>query len=469
MATFTDSVRSFLGFQPSHPTLALSHVPEHEVITPEVIHTRQSGVGGTSILAGRIANEEYNRALENEEGYGDWSQAGTYDFMRRSDPDVKGQLTARKLPILGADPVLEPADESPLAMEIADFVSWCMFDLICWASHLRQGLLMYDLGFVLFEVLHGVKEPPQGRFPNLPMLDSGKQLAVVFRDLAPRMPRTVYRWEALDDDETKVKRVIQLVGASDNHRSGLHTIWRENLLRYTLDQEAGNFQGVSALRAAHKPWKIKEALELVDSIRHERMNCGIFDVELPEGHTEADEKKAEKIAAAIGSHEKSYIVRPHGMTAEWNTSGQGKGTEVGEAIERNRRAIADSLMTGFLTLGNGDTGSYALAETQADMFLLQVEGDAGLIEDIWNRGLDGVSHIRKLVELNYGVEAARDLTPQLRFKNLRSRDFSQILPLVLQAMSTGAITDDGEIENFVREKLGLKPRQRVESVQNGQA
>jgi len=128
------------------------------------------------------------------------------------------------------------------------------------------------------------------------------------------------------------------------------------------------------------------------------------------------------------------------MTVDWLTSGQGSGTDVNLAIERYRRAIADNTLSGNMTLGNGDVGSYAMAETQADREGLQVEVDAHLIETAWGMGLDGVSPIERQIRLNYGPQ---DAYPRLSFTDLRSRDYSGHANSLATLAQSGNLSPEG--------------------------
>lgn len=424
-----------------------------------VVHRTPAGVGGTALVAGTISNVEHNSAVAAEKGYGDWHTQGVFEKMRRSDPHIARSLKLLKLPILAATWEVEPASDSPLDKEIADFVAWNLFERIRWRDTLRQVLAFKDFGFMLFEVLEEMAPAPAARFELLPGDADGAdgletKTAFTWSTWDPRLPKTVERWVPNPNRPTELAAVVQFVGYSDGEESGIREIKAENLLRFTNEQEGSDFAGMSVLRPVYKSWKILEMLEKLDAIRHERQNVGIPKITLPETISDGDVEKAEDILAHLQSHQKGYIVLPFGWQFEWDTSGQGTGTDVRSRIEDLKRDIADNVLAGFMALGNGDTGSYALAETQADQYLLQLEQDAGQIEEVVNEGVDGTSHLRRLVDMNYGPQVRY---PKLRAKNLRSRDYSAILPLVVQFLQVGAVTATPDLENLIRSKLDLPP------------
>jgi len=427
----------------------------------DLVHRERRGVGGTSIIAGRILSEEFNPKLENEKGWGSWGSPGIFEKMRRSDPQIARSLKLLKLPILAADwEVDPPTNPTPLETEIADFVSHNLFQRLRWRRTLRQALTYKDFGFSLFEVLETHGSVPAEQFPGIPtaVVDNAGPVAqvpaVLWKSWEARMARTVDEWIPDPANPTQLDAVRQFAGFSDVEDAGFYMIPATHLVRFTNEQEAANFAGISALRPAYKAWKIKELLERVDAIRHERQNVGIPKITLPEDAADGDYEKAEEILAALASHEKGFIVLPAGWEFSWDTSGSGGGTDINARIGMLDRDIADNVLAGFMTLGNGDTGSYALAETQADIYLLQLEEDARYIEESINEGQDGTSQIRRLVNLNYGPQARY---PVLKGKNLRSRDYVQILSLIAQMLQTEAITADTALENLIRDKLHLPP------------
>ena len=228
------------------------------------------GSGGTSIMSGKIRYEEFNTDLENEKGYGQWSKQGVFDKMRRTSSQIQRLLWLVKLPVLAADPCVEPdeRDEDGDREEIADLVQHNLFELIPGRRRLREALTMLEFGFAVFEATADAVEVPRARFPGLAPGRSGRPRegervsAILFTDLELRPAKTVYRWQARPEKTTQVQELQQWPPATDGGLApSVLRIPGDWLLRFTHEQEGGNFQGVSLLRPVYKPWVLLDTLE----------------------------------------------------------------------------------------------------------------------------------------------------------------------------------------------------------------
>jgi hypothetical protein len=430
---------------------------------PKVSRATPIGAPGTLIRGGRISNEEWNTNLENERGYGEQSSQGVYDEMRKTDPDIRRALQLLKSPLRAARYTFEPVDTTPIEKEIADFCSHVFFELNGWKSRvLPQALLKYDFGFQIFEAVEKPIKVSRSKFPNLPH-EKGpgrpgetETVDAVMVELQARATKTAWRFQADPQNQERLGAFVQKLNDDDSTVGGYRTIPADRIVRFTHDQEAGNFGGVSALRYVVKPFRYLERGERTDVVRHERQNNGTPVFSLPEngeGVTKEDLDRAEKILKSVGQSEKGFIIEPPGWKFRWETSGEGQGTNVGEAITRWKRAIADAIVAGFITLGNGDVGSYAMADTHADFFRLGTEAEAKTIEDVFNVGPDGWSVIARLVELNYGPRAAY---PKLKVTDLKGPEFYiALLTSLGNLIRYGAVKPSKSIERFALEKFDL--------------
>lgn len=430
-------------------------------------HRQRIGSGGTTILAGRIRHEEFNPELENEHGYGRWSTQGVYDQMRKTSAKAKRALWLLKLPVLAASAEIEAVDDSDEESEIADIVSHDLFEVVPWKARLREALTMLEFGVAPFEALADVVEVPRDRFPGLSTQGrsgrpkSGETIpALLFTDFELRPAKTIHQWKARPENPLQVAELVQWASPSDGSikQNQMPRVPGDWLLRFTWEQEAANFQGVSLFRPIYKPFVQEDQLETIDGIRHERMGCGIPVIELPDNATDADIDKAGSILSALASHEKAYLVLPSGWKFRWDVSGEGSGTDIDTRLKRLDRDMASASLADFMELGSGgDTGSFALAETQADRHLDLITLLADTALETFNRGSDGWSPVRRIVDWNYG---ARSRYPKVCFKNLRSKDdWAAILPLVhnfMQAKAFGPRTTYKMALEITR-RLSLSP------------
>ena len=146
-------------------------------------------------------------------------------------------------------------------------------------------------------------------------------------------------------------------------------------------------------------------------------------------------------------------ILPNGWIFKWDTSGTGQGTNVAERIEQLKGDIADGAMSKFMSMGGGDTGSYALAETQADRHLDLITVFASYIQDVMNIGSDGWSPIQRVVDWNYGQQ---DYYPQFCLKNLRSKDdWVQVLPLLDKFMSNKGVPGTYRLAQEILKRLRI--------------
>lgn len=426
------------------------------MVLPARVHPRPFGASGTNVRSGRLVYEEFNRLLEGPKGYGEQGREGIYDKMRRTDPHIRRSLELLKLPIQSAQWVIEPASSDPVDREIADFVASNLFEDLPWARILRESLLDYDYGFMLFEILTDSVAVSRERYPNLPTVRaSGRPRkdemvpAVRWTAFEPRLPKTVERWVPRQDRPTWLESVVQYLGQDDTSAGGERTIPAEHLLRFTHDQEGGNFAGVSVLRSVYKAWRGLDHLERLDLIRHERQNVGIPVITCPENVDPEELADMETTLEAIGSHEQGYLLLPFGYAFKFDTSGAGDGTNVREAISDLKRDIADNVLAGYMALGNGDTGSYAMADTQQSHQLDFVSVGVKQKEDVWNKGSDGHSPIRRLVDANYG---RRLVYPRLCARNVKGRDVAAEIARLVQS---GALTSTPAIQQFLERRLEL--------------
>ena len=416
----------------------------------------RSGSGGTTIFGGKIRYEEFNTSLENEKGLGQYARQGVYDKMRRTSSQIQRALWLLKLPILAADPEVEGGAEE----EHGKLVAYNLFELIAWHSRFREALTMFEFGVSCFEALSDIVEVPLDRFPGLRRGKAGRPAAgstvpaLLFTDFEPRPAKTIWQWKARREKPTQVAELVQWAGPTDGAMSPtMPRIPGDALLRFTWEQEAGNFQGCSILRPLYMPWLMHDELEVIDGIRHERQNCGIPVITLPESASDEAIDKAEDILLSLASHEKAYIVLEAGWSFTWDTSGEGAGTDISGRLDQLKRDIADGVLAGFMALGNGDTGSYALAETQADRHLDLITVGAKHALHVLNEGVDGWSPVKRIVDWNYGPQSSY---PKVCLKNLRSKDdWAQTLPLLVSFLGSKAVRPTYALATEIVRRLNL--------------
>lgn len=420
---------------------------------------RGSGITGSRYLYGSFVDDEKNTALKSEKAY------ETYDLMRRTDTDVYQALEILKNPMLACPFVIEPASDEPIDREIADFVASNLFEDLPWASINRESLLRFDYGCYLFEQLTEVGLVERQRFPNLPTVRSagrparGEMVpAVRWKAFEPRHPRTVRRWVQDPELTTRLDRVVQWFEGDDTRAAGEYEIPAADLIRFTHCQEAANFAGRSVLRPMFADYRESNHLRKVETVRHERQNCGLPVARAPENPDQHDIDDIEETLEALSSYEQSYLIIPFGWDFKFDTSGEGAGTGIAERLRDLRRSKLDTVLGGFMTLGQEGVGSNALISGQKDTQIDYVEVNVRFTESVWNKGSDGMAPIRVLVDLNYGkrrLELGSRGYPKLRAKNVRGRHYLQVMKLLATLAQAKLITITPAIQRFVLQALEI--------------
>jgi hypothetical protein len=397
-------------------------------------HQTPFGVSGTQIQRGLIISEEFNPDLQ-------WKEAiRTYDVMRRTDPQVFSTLLIMELPIRSAEWKIAPATYSPRDLEIASFVESNLFHLMerQWDDLLRHVLLMLPYGFSLFEQTFRV--------------DGGR---VLLRDIAPRHPRTIMRWWT--DSDNNLIGVQQW--AFRDGRLEYIDIPVDVLVHFAFRQEGQNYEGVSVLRSAYKPWWYKQNFERIIAVGYEREHVGIPVVRLPEGFTREDLENAQKIGKHLRAHEMAYVTLPPGWDLEWlkARTTERKGSTMLEMMYYLDRQIQQNVLAQFLSLGTTDVGSYALSNDQSRVFLMSLQATAKYIASVFNQRT-----IVPLVRYNYGDVG---IYPQLICQKIHAYNFMDLTASIANLAGIGVIPVTPELEDYVHDLLGIPapPRSVVES------
>ena len=381
------------------------------------------GDSGTEMLGGIITNE-YNTKLRDRSGI------AVFDEMRRSDGTVRAAVLATSLPIRRANWYVSPASEEPQDVEIADFVSYALFEYmsITWDDLLRQALLQLPFGVMAFEKVFEVRNV------------DGKD-RIIWKKLAPRLPTSIVKWQMTDGGEGIEQRKQD--GTSVN-------IPMEKLLVFCNEKEGDNWWGTSILRAAYKHWYIKNNFYKIDAIAFERQGLGVPYVKLPEAYTEADRSKAEEILKNLRAHDQAFMIEPHDYEMGFKDMMAHTLRDPQPSIAHHDRAIVKCVLAQFLELGATDSGSRALSEDQSSLFLHSLEAVAHNTADVFNKYA-----IPQLVDLNFdGITQY----PSLEFNGITRADVEKLSRTYNNLINSGGIQQGEGDEVYFRELIGLPER-----------
>jgi hypothetical protein len=406
------------------PKISLKTLFSRFLAQKKVEHSNEIGVAGNTGYWGYSNTGEYLTKLDGAAG------RVIFDKMRRSDHQVKAVLGAIALPIRQADYYMEPGSEEDQDVEIARILENALLKemTITWDDTVRHALLMLPFGFSALEKVYEYRDG-----------------LILPRKLDPRLPQSVARWK-FDKDKHRLTHMIQL--DTDGNEIEIPI---EKLLIFTIEKEGDNWEGIPILRPAYKGWYIKDTLEKINAIMHDRWGAGIPEMTVPKGIERGSDqwKEAEKLLQDVHANEKGYILKNEGYVFTVNGGEKGKGTDVLGSIKYYDEAIATALLAMFLSLGASKTGNRSLGETFFDAFLMSIQAFADYIAEVINRFC-----VRELVNLNWNVENY----PTFKVKRVQSLALQAIGYLV----QTGALKWSEVLENDLRKMLRMPERDSEE-------
>lgn len=370
-----------------------------------------------------IITEDYNANLQGA------TAMRVYDEMRKGDGTVRAAMLVTTLPIRRAKWFINPISQEAKDIEIAEFVKKALFEFLStsWEDVVREALLMLPYGVMVFEKVYGIKEW------------DGKTYVIVDK-LAPRLPKSIQRWE-LSDGTFGIQQIKQMGGMAE--------IPGSKLLIFVNEKEGDNWWGTSMLRAAYKHWYYKNNFYKIDAIAFERQGLGVPMIKMPNGYTVTDEQKAATAAANIRASESAYLLLPPGYEAEFMNMGSSTTRDPEKSINHHNKEILQSVLAQFLELGQTSTGggSRALSEDHSDLFLKAMEAVAGTIQTEVNKNL-----IPELVNMNFD-----DVTvyPKIDFNGIIRTDVKALAEAFGALVNAKGITPTMKDEIYLRALIGL--------------
>lgn len=402
-------------------------------VKPEGIPTKESysreiGASGTQDYHGFIT-QDFNAKFNGD------SAVRIYDEMRKTDGTVAGVIRALKLPIQGAERMIESPDtDDSKQEEITEFVRQNLFEELegGFDQFLQEALNYFVFGFYYFEKVYEIK---------------GAEVRL--KKLAPRLPSAHYRWAMQNDKNTPgITQLLPAVPDADSNKSSMREIPMWKLVLFTNEKEGDNYEGVSILRSAYKHWYFKDTLYRIDGIKHER-GAGVLTIGLPTGSGDDDRARAEELGENFKVNEQAYIVKPSpDWTVELLTAGiADQSAALMESVKHHDRMIMTNILAQFLDLGAGATGSYSLSKDQSSFFGLAVKAIGEYVSNVINEQI-----IKELVTLNYGEQEAY---PRFTFPSIGEIDFTEMADVIQKLTAAGVVKNDPQFKVYVHKMFGL--------------
>lgn len=368
--------------------------------------------------------------------------------MGREDAQVTSVLRAVTLPIRRATWFVEPngAPDEIVAAVCEDLRLRAKGEdpnkpfaprtgRVSWEKHLEQALKAMQFGHMFFEQVYE------------PGLDGREHLV----KLAPRWPGTIDQINVDDDGGLASIRQTPLGSTSRGYDECVIPV--DRLVAYVFDDEGSQWTGKSVLRPAYKHWKLRDSLLRLELNTLDRNGMGVPVYTGSDATADPDKEleDGQAIVEGFRAGEHSGAAIPFGAKLQLlGTSGQLVSPR--EAINYHDSMIAKSVLAHFLNL-EGKGGSYALAETQSDLFIQSLQTTAE-----WLAGIATQHIVEDLVRVAFPEHTG--LVPRISFDPIASK--KEISAADLAGLkNAGLILGDKDLEEDLRRRYTLPPKQKL--------
>lgn len=407
------------------------------------------GATGLPIWAGRVY-DEYLIDLQGERG------RKVFREMSEQDPVIGGILFSIEMLARQVNWGFLPADGSPKAKKVADFIESAFKDLNPgWEDTLSEILTMLPQGWSWMEILY----KQRGGTSTDPKVNSKYDDGMVgWRGFAPRAQETHYMWNYDDDGE------LESMSQIPPPLYGILTIPRSKSLHFRTRSQRGNPEGKSILRSAYRAWYLKKNLEVIEGIGVERDLAGLPVMSIPSNLMASDASPEEqtllaemkKIVTTIRRDEQEGILMPLSYDEEGRpqfklellSTGGTRQFDTDKIITRYDNRIAMSMMADFFMLGQDATGSFALSSDKTELFATALGTILNAIVAEFNDHA-----IPKLVELN-GFDP--EMAPTMTHGDIETQNLGQLGAFIQTLANAGmVIFPNVELEKYLLETAGL--------------
>jgi excisionase family DNA binding protein len=352
----------------------------------------------------------------------------------------------------------------PLAQAGVEFSEECFGDMETpWKMHLAEALSVVTYGWCAmvpsFKIRRGSATDPMLHSKH----NDGK---IGWRDWEPRGQETIERW--VFDDRGAWLSTGRLLGMiqRDPNTGRMHPIPLDRMLLFRNRPRKNNPEGRSALRTCWRPYYKGMMLEDIMTIGIERNVAGLPDYQVPADVMKAATAEAAAArTAALTLVKKARLDQYFGIVrpSETDTKGQATGYKF-QLLSSSGRSFANALpvvqhfdlrifqnfLTEFMQLGQGSSStSYSAHSDKTNLLGMAIDALLDMVDDVTNE-----QALPWLFELNGFPQEAR---PTRKHTDIEKRDVASLLGAVSQAVSSGAMEGEADVNNFCRSLIDLDP------------
>ena len=433
--------------------------------TPERFRLGELGYQGLSIFNG-VSNSEIKKELN-------WPYSiDTYKQMSYHS-SINSALTMYENIISKVDwKVIPPEKATEQEKEQSKRIHEMMHDMQhSFPEFIKDVLTMNIYGFCVAEKVYRRRYQSNGSKYNDGL--------VGWKKLSTRAQETIEKF-IFSDDGNEILGVKQNLSAVydqysryGNRKSKEVTLPISKVMLFRAGRHRGDPFGKSMLRDAYLAWRYLTALEEIEAVGVTKDMNGIPVLTIPAQYMSADappEQQAlyqnfKNIIRNLQVNSQSGIILPSAVDPETrnklftiellSTDGK-KNFDTSKVKEYYKNLILISLGSDILTMGQGSTGSFALASVKNSLTGSYAEAMLKTIVDVINNDL-----IRQTYELN-GWDASRACT--IDYDGLESESLEDYSKAIQRYLSTSGLEKDRAVMNAIRMSIGVDPKPEDEPV-----
>jgi hypothetical protein len=400
--------------------------------------------------------EEFLQDLRGQKG------AKIYREMVDNNADLGAFMQIVKRLVQQVTWRFEPFSSVPKHVEQAEYFDGCLEDMEhSWPETLSEILSMLQYGYAPMEVTLKVRRGWSRDPAKRSRYDDG---LIGWRKMALRAQDSVWQWK-YDEEEREVLALVQM--PPPHYRTT--EIPYDKILNFRVDVERDNPEGRSLLRSAYQDYYMGKRLTAIAAIGAERNLAGIPVMSIPADCMRGDATEAERavytrarqIVENIRVDEQAGIVIPTQYDPDTklplyklellSVAGGSKATvDVDALIKRHQTNVLRAVLSDWMMLGTGATGSWSLSSDRTDQFAVILGGIMDVIAGVMNR-----QAVPALAWLN-GWDLAE--LPEMKHGDVEAPDLEKLGNFIQRVMAAGAVQPDGELEDYLREAAHLPAR-----------
>ena len=418
----------------------------------------QNRYGGAGGAAGGIICEEFLRELQGRRG------VEVYKEMSENDDIIGAVLFAIEMLMRQVQWDVNAAGNAADDEKAAEFIYGCMYDMDgTWTDFISEALSFLTFGWSYHEIVYKRRMGASRKPETASRYSDG---LIGWRKLPIRSQDTLYEWKYDEDDN--LLGFVQC--APPDYKQTL--IPADKALHFKTRSRKANPEGRSILRNAYRSWYFKRRIQEIEGIGIERDLAGLPMIQPPENVDLYDENgaptdqlvKAEQVARSVRRDEQEGVVLPYGWTFSLLSAGGRRQFDTNTIIDRYDNRMAMTVLADFVLLGHEAVGSFALSSDKTELFGVALGTFLGIICEEFNR-----SAIPRLINMNSGAFGGITDYPTLVHGDIETQDLAKLGAFIKDMVGIGAITPDGDMEDYLRMTAGLPEIDAQVSYMGGRA